>query len=76
MEGFREKALEAVRGVQWIPEAGEKRIRNMIEVRVFFLRHREHESEKVIRGNFFRDCLDLQIFSPFASGEDENLPFF
>lgn len=32
VEGFRDQALEAVRGVQWTPEAGEKRIFNMIEV--------------------------------------------
>uniref|UniRef100_A0A7S3EEK2 isoleucine--tRNA ligase n=3 Tax=Rhodosorus marinus TaxID=101924 RepID=A0A7S3EEK2_9RHOD len=33
VEGFRDQALEAVRGVQWTPEAGEKRIFNMIEGR-------------------------------------------
>jgi len=33
VEGFREAALDAVRSVRWIPEAGEKRLFNMIEGR-------------------------------------------
>jgi isoleucyl-tRNA synthetase len=30
VDGFRKDALEAIHGVQWIPETGEKRIENMV----------------------------------------------
>ncbi|MGD9580544.1 MAG: isoleucine--tRNA ligase, partial [Vampirovibrionia bacterium] len=33
VEKFRDKALEAIDGVQWIPEYGHKRIHNMVESR-------------------------------------------
>lgn len=33
VEGFRQEALEAIRGVKWIPAAGEKRITGMTEGR-------------------------------------------
>ncbi len=72
-EGLRERALAAIRGVDWIPPATENRITTMVESRPDWCLSRQRAWGVGIPALYCMECGEARVDGPFVRGVAERV---